>query len=79
MKPVPTIKSQDPVFLDTVLKFDVIVELHADQRKIKIGQKFIRYLNGKWEVCKMSQERMPRLCGRFDSLPRAVFRARLSI
>ena len=77
MKPVPTIKSQDPVFLNTVLKFDVLVELHTDQRSIKIGEKFIRYLNGNWEVCRMSQERRPRLCGRFKTLHKAVWRAKL--
>jgi len=77
MKPVVTLSSQDPVFLDNVLKFDTLVELHKDQRNIKVGEKFIRYQNGKWEVCRMSNERMPRLCGRFGSLHKAVWRARL--
>lgn len=79
MKPVATIASQDPVFLDNVSKFYVLVEVHKDQRNIRVGEKFIRYQNGSWEVCRMSKERMPRLCGRFPSLHKAVWRAKLSL
>jgi hypothetical protein len=77
MRPVKAINSQDPQFIDAVTKFDMLLELHADQRKIKVGEKFIRYLGGFWEVCKMSQERQPRLCGRFTSLHKAVWRSKL--
>ena len=79
MKPVKTITNRDPVFLKTVYKFDLLVNLQNDDRFINNGEKFIQYTNTNWEVYRMNKERIPRLCGRFNSLHRAVFRARLSV
>lgn len=79
MRPIKTITSVDPKFLDVISRFDTLVELHQDNRGIKVGEKFIRYYRDQWEVCKMSSERVPRLCGRFPSLHKAVWRAKLRV
>jgi hypothetical protein len=78
MNPIKTITNRDPMFLKTAYKFDSLVNLQNDERFISVGEKYISY-NGSWNVYKMTKGRLPRLCGRFDSLHRAVFRARLSV
>ena len=78
MNPIKTITNRDPMFLKTAYKFDSLVNLQNDERFISVGEKYISY-NGSWNVYKMTKGRLPRICGRFDSLHRAVFRARLSV
>jgi hypothetical protein len=76
--PIKTITNRDPVFLKTAYKYDNLVNLQNDERFIGVGEKYISY-DGSWTVYKMTKGRIPRLCGRFDSLHRAVFRARLTV
>jgi len=76
--PIKTITNRDPVFLKTAYKYDNLVNLQNDERFIGVGEKYISY-DGSWIVYKMTKGRIPRLCGRFDSLHRAVFRARLTV
>ena len=78
MQPIKTITNRDPMFLKTGYKYDSLVNLQNDERFISVGEKYISY-NGHWNVYKMTKGRTPRLCGRFDSLHRAVYRARLSV
>jgi hypothetical protein len=78
MQPIKTITNRDPMFLKTAYKYDSLVNLQNDERFISVGEKYISY-NGHWNVYKMTKGRLPRLCGRFDSLHRAVYRARLSV
>lgn len=78
MQPIKTITNRDPMFLKTAYKYDSLVNLQNDERFISVGEKYISY-NGHWNVYKMTKGRTPRLCGRFDSLHRAVYRARLSV
>ena len=75
---IKTITNRNPMFLQTAYKYDEIVNLQNDERFIVVGEKYIAY-DGEWNVYKMTKGRVPRLCGRFASLPRAVFRARLSV
>lgn len=75
---IKTITNRDPMFLKTAYKYDNLVNLQNDERFIYVGEKYITY-NGTWNVYKMTKGRLPRLCGRFDSLHRAVFRARLTV
>ena len=78
MAKIKTITNRNPMFLQTAYKYDEIVNLQNDERFIVVGEKYIAY-DGEWNVYKMTKGRVPRLCGRFASLPRAVFRARLSV
>jgi hypothetical protein len=78
MQQIKTITNRDPMFLKTAYKYDSLVNLQNDERFISVGEKYISY-NGTWDVYKMTKGRLPRLCGRFDSLHRAVYRARLSV
>jgi hypothetical protein len=78
MAKIKTITNRTPMFLQTAYKYDEIVNLQNDERFIVVGEKYIAY-DGEWNVYKMTKGRVPRLCGRFASLPRAVFRARLSV
>ena len=79
MKKIKTITSPTPKFLDETFKHDALLDLCSDERQVKVGEKFIRFVDGRWMVYKMPKERMPRLCGRFDYLIKAVYRARLTI
>ncbi len=78
LQKIKTITNRNPMFLQTAYKYDEIVNLQNDERFISVGEKYIAY-DGEWNVYKMTKGRVPRLCGRFASLPRAVFRARLSV
>lgn len=78
LKKIKTITNRNPMFLQTAYKYDEIVNLQNDERFISVGEKYIAY-DGEWNVYKMTKGRVPRLCGRFASLPRAVFRARLNV
>ena len=78
LQQIKTITNRDPMFLKTAYKYDSLVNLQNDERFISVGEKYISY-NGTWDVYKMTKGRLPRLCGRFDSLHRAVYRARLSV
>ena len=78
MAKIKTITNRNPMFLQTAYKYDEIVNLQNDERFICVGEKYIAF-DGEWKVYKMTKDRVPRLCGRFASLPRAVFRARLSV
>ena len=78
LKKIKTITNRNPMFLQTAYKYDEIVNLQNDERFISVGEKYIAF-DGEWKVYKMTKGRVPRLCGRFASLPRAVFRARLSV
>ena len=78
LQQIKTITNRDPMFLKTAYKYDNLVNLQNDERFISVGEKYISY-NGSWNVYKMTKGRLPRLCGRFDSLHRAVYRARLSV
>ena len=78
LQKIKTITNRDPMFLKTAYKYDNLVNLQNDERFIYVGEKYITY-NGTWNVYKMTKGRLPRLCGRFDSLHRAVFRARLTV
>jgi hypothetical protein len=78
MAKIKTITNRNPMFLQTAYKYDEIVNLQNDERFISVGEKYIAF-DGEWKVYKMTKGRVPRLCGRFASLPRAVFRARLSV
>jgi hypothetical protein len=78
LQKIKTITNRNPMFLQTAYKYDEIVNLQNDERFICVGEKYIAF-DGEWKVYKMTKDRVPRLCGRFASLPRAVFRARLSV
>ena len=78
LQKIKTITNRNPMFLQTAYKYDEIVNLQNDERFICVGEKYIAF-DGEWNVYKMTKGRVPRLCGRFASLPRAVFRARLSV
>jgi hypothetical protein len=78
LQKIKTITNRNPMFLQTAYKYDEIVNLQNDERFICVGEKYIAF-DGEWKVFKMTKGRVPRLCGRFASLPRAVFRARLSV
>jgi hypothetical protein len=78
LQKIKTITNHNPMFLQTAYKYDEIVNLQNDERFICVGEKYIAF-DGEWKVYKMTKSRVPRLCGRFASLPRAVFRARLSV
>lgn len=79
MRKIKTITNRDPMFLKTAYKYDNLVDLQNDERFICVGEKYISYCDGSWDVYKMTKGRVPRLCGRFKLLPRAVFRSRLNI
>jgi len=78
IKPIKTIKTHDHEFLETIGEYPMLVEVHPDQSTIKPHEKFLTFVNGNWNVLRMTKDRGTRLCGRFTSLHKAVFRARLN-
>jgi len=78
MRPIKALLTTDPMFLQTVNQYPNLVDLKLGSDQVSVNEKYIKYTNT-WDVYKMTKGRLPRLCGRFNSLHRAVFRARLCV
>jgi hypothetical protein len=78
MRPIKALLTTDPMFLQTVNQYPNLVDLKLGSDQVSVNEKYIIYSNT-WDVYKMTKGRLPRLCGRFNSLHRAVFRARLCV
>jgi hypothetical protein len=78
MRPIKALLTTDPMFLQTVNQYPNLVDLKLGSDQVSVNEKYIIYSNT-WDVYKMTKGRLPRLCGRFNSLHRAVFRARLGV
>jgi len=78
MKKIKALLTTDPMFLQAVHEYPNLVDLKLGADQVDLNEKYIKYTNT-WDVYKMTKGRLPRLCGRFNSLHRAVFRARLGV
>jgi len=48
------------------------------ERFINVGEKYIKYSPEAWKVYKMDKSRVPRFCGSYETITRAIFYARLN-
>jgi len=78
MRPIKALLTTDPMFLQTVNQYPNLVDLKLGSDQVSVNEKYIIYSNT-WDVYKMTKGRLPRLCGRYNSFHRAVFRARLGV
>ena len=77
MVKVKAITDHRPTFLKTVYKYDNLIELMNHERFIDVGEKYIKYSPESWKVYKMDKSRVPRYCGSYETITRAIFYARL--
>jgi hypothetical protein len=75
MLPVKTITDRDPKFLKEAYKFGNLVDLQNDERFIKHGESYIRYVRGWYAVYTHGDS--PRLRSRSKDLITAVCKARI--
>ena len=75
---IKTITDHRPEFLKAAYKYDNLIDLMNHERFIKAGEHYIKYSPDAWKVYKMGKNGVPRYCGAYDSITRAVFYARLN-
>lgn len=75
---IKAITDHRPDFLKAAYKYDNLIDLMNHERFIKAGERYIKYSPDAWKVYKMGKNRVPRYCGAYDSITRAVFYARLN-
>ena len=78
MVKVKAITDHRPTFLKTVYKYDNLIEIMNHERFINVGEKYIKYSPESWTVYKMDKSRVPRYCGSYETITRAIFYARLN-
>lgn len=78
MQKVKAITDHRPSFLKDAYKHDNLVELMNDERFIDVGERYIKYTPKSWKVYRMDKSRVPRICGSYPTITKAVFYARLN-
>ena len=71
---VKAITSNDPHFLQTVYKYDDLIDLVNDEIYIKPHETYIIY-KGRWLTYRMGTDRIPKRKGIYNNLFSAMFRA----
>jgi hypothetical protein len=72
---IKAVTNRAPEFLKTTYPHSG-VDLIDHDGFVKYNEKFITWSPGKWKTWRMGKERTPVLCGIYDNLNSAVFRAR---